>query len=188
MIIMAAAASTVYSTLHNNRTFKLTECILMHDLYTIISYATHQFTHGQLPCCFFFANFSLISLFLSHFLSFTAVRFGRVPKREKARILAAMQQSTQNRGHQRAMATELDDQPRLLAAVLRAHMDTCEFTRDKVTSMRQRARDCPSYSMPTMVSRIYPKIHFIPGADYYIFQLMRYCVQFDKLCVSVYVR
>lgn len=83
---------------------------------------------------------------------FAAVRFGRVPKREKARILAAMQQSTQNRGHQRAMATELDDQPRLLAAVLRAHMDTCEFTRDKVTSMRQRARDCPSYSMPTMVS------------------------------------
>lgn len=82
----------------------------------------------------------------------TAVRFGRVPKREKARILAAMQQSTQNRGNQRALATELDDQPRLLAAVLRAHMDTCEFTREKVTSMRQRARDCPTYSMPTLVS------------------------------------
>lgn len=75
-----------------------------------------------------------------------------MPKREKARILAAMQQSTQNRGHQRAMATELDDQPRLLASVLRAHMETCEFTREKVTSMRQRARECPSYSMPTMVS------------------------------------
>lgn len=77
-----------------------------------------------------------------------------MPKREKARILAAMQQSTQNRGHQRAMATELDDQPRLLAAVLRAHMETCEFTREKVASMRQRARDCPSYSLPTMVSTI----------------------------------
>lgn len=75
-----------------------------------------------------------------------------MPKREKARILAAMQQSTQNRGHQRAMATELDDQPRLLAAVLRAHMETCEFTREKVASMRQRARECPSYSLPTMVS------------------------------------
>lgn len=92
-----------------------------------------------------------ICFFLS-FFCVTAVRFGRVPKREKARILAAMQQSTQNRGHQRAMATELDDQPRLLAAVLRAHMETCEFTREKVTSMRQRARDCPSYSLPTMVS------------------------------------
>lgn len=99
-------------------------------------------------------NFKLIiSIPFRLFISIiTAVRFGRVPKREKARILAAMQQSTQNRGHQRAMATELDDQPRLLAAVLRAHMETCEFTREKVASMRQRARDCPSYSMPTMVS------------------------------------
>lgn len=90
---------------------------------------------------------------ISFFYFFTAVRFGRVPKREKARILAAMQQSTQNRGHQRTLATELDDQPRLLASVLRAHMETCEFTREKVTSMRQRARDCPAYSMPTLVSR-----------------------------------
>lgn len=66
--------------------------------------------------------------------------------------MAAMQQSTQNRGQQRALATELDDQPRLLAAVLRAHMETCEFTREKVAAMRRRARDCPSYSMPTLVS------------------------------------
>nr|CAL36975.1 ecdysone-induced protein 75C [Aedes aegypti] len=89
-------------------------------------------------------------------MSRDAVRFGRVPKREKARILAAMQQSTQNRGNQRALATELDDQPRLLAAVLRAHMDTCEFTREKVTSMRQRARDCPTYSMPTLACPLNP--------------------------------
>ncbi|KAL5290570.1 E75 family protein [Megaselia abdita] len=80
------------------------------------------------------------------------VRFGRVPKREKARILAAMQQSTQNRGQQRALTTELDDEPRLLAAVLRAHMETCEFTKEKVASMRQRARECPSYSMPTLLA------------------------------------
>lgn len=75
-----------------------------------------------------------------------------MPKREKARILAAMQQSTQNRGQQRQLASELDDQPRLLSAVLRAHMETCEFTREKVTQMRQRARECPTYSMPTLVS------------------------------------
>ncbi|XP_030239749.1 ecdysone-induced protein 75B isoform X10 [Drosophila navojoa] len=85
-------------------------------------------------------------------MSRDAVRFGRVPKREKARILAAMQQSTQNRGQQRALATELDDQPRLLAAVLRAHLETCEFTKEKVSAMRQRARDCPSYSMPTLLA------------------------------------
>lgn len=63
-----------------------------------------------------------------------------------------MQQSTQNRGQQRALSCELDDQPRLLASVLRAHMETCEFTREKVAAMRQRARDCPTYSMPTLVS------------------------------------
>uniref|UniRef100_A0A1B0G2R8 NR LBD domain-containing protein n=1 Tax=Glossina morsitans morsitans TaxID=37546 RepID=A0A1B0G2R8_GLOMM len=80
------------------------------------------------------------------------VRFGRVPKREKARILAAMQQSTQNRGQQRALVSELDDQPRLLSAVLRAHLETCEFTKEKVAAMRQRARECPSYSMPTLLA------------------------------------
>ncbi|KAL9904830.1 ecdysone-induced protein 75B isoform 3-T10 [Glossina fuscipes fuscipes] len=85
-------------------------------------------------------------------MSRDAVRFGRVPKREKARILAAMQQSTQNRGQQRALASELDDQPRLLSAVLRAHLETCEFTKEKVAAMRQRARECPSYSMPTLLA------------------------------------
>ncbi|XP_054736184.1 ecdysone-induced protein 75B isoform X2 [Anastrepha obliqua] len=85
-------------------------------------------------------------------MSRDAVRFGRVPKREKARILAAMQQSTQNRGQQRALAGELDDQPRLIAAVLRAHLETCEFTKEKVAAMRQRARECPSYSMPTLLA------------------------------------
>lgn len=73
-----------------------------------------------------------------------------------------MQQSTQNRGQQRALTTELDDEPRLLAAVLRAHMETCEFTKEKVASMRQRARECPSYSMPTLlVSNIESTIHNI---------------------------
>lgn len=71
-----------------------------------------------------------------------------------------MQQSTQNRGQQRALATELDDQPRLLNAVLRAHMETCEFTREKVQSMRQRARECPTYSSPTMVSFIIYLFYF----------------------------
>lgn len=93
----------------------------------------------------------LLTLLSLSLCIFAAVRFGRVPKREKARILAAMQQSTQNRGQQRALATELDDQPRLLAAVLRAHLETCEFTKEKVSAMRQRARECPSYSMPTLL-------------------------------------
>lgn len=100
-----------------------------------------------------------------------------MPKREKARILAAMQQCTQNRGHQRALTTELDDLPRLTSAVLQAHMETCEFTKEKVANMRQRARDCPSYSLPTMVSDniliiillLYLNVIFIPHCIEYHF-------------------
>lgn len=89
-------------------------------------------------------------------MSRDAVRFGRVPKREKARILAAMQQSSSSRSQERAATQELDDEPRLLARVVRAHMDTCEFTRDRVATMRARARECPSYSMPTLACPLNP--------------------------------
>ncbi|XP_047509892.1 ecdysone-inducible protein E75 isoform X3 [Pieris napi] len=89
-------------------------------------------------------------------MSRDAVRFGRVPKREKARILAAMQQSSSSRAQEQAAAAELDDAPRLLARVVRAHLDTCEFTRDRVAAMRARARDCPTYSQPTLACPLNP--------------------------------
>ncbi|RVE42664.1 hypothetical protein evm_012693 [Chilo suppressalis] len=89
-------------------------------------------------------------------MSRDAVRFGRVPKREKARILAAMQQSSSSRAHEQAAAAELDDGPRLLARVVRAHYDTCEFTSDRVAEMRARARDCPTYSQPTLACPLNP--------------------------------
>lgn len=63
-----------------------------------------------------------------------------------------MQQSSSSRAQEQAAAAELDDAPRLLARVVRAHLDTCEFTRDRVAAMRARARDCPTYSQPTLVS------------------------------------
>ena len=86
----------------------------------------------------------------------TAVRFGRVPKREKARILAAMQQSSNSRSQEKAVAAELEDEQRLLSTVIRAHLDTCDFTRDKVEPMLARARDQPSYTAcpPTLVSAL----------------------------------
>lgn len=88
------------------------------------------------------------------FSIFTAVRFGRVPKREKARILAAMQQSSNSRTLEKAITAELEDEQRLLSTVVRAHIDTCDFTRDKVEPMLQRAREQPSYTAcpPTLVS------------------------------------
>ncbi|KAL1450907.1 hypothetical protein WDU94_003218 [Cyamophila willieti] len=74
------------------------------------------------------------------------VRFGRVPKREKARILAAMQQSTNTKCTEKALAQELDDDQRLLSTVVRAHLDTCAFTVDKVEPMLRRAREHPTYT------------------------------------------
>ena len=85
---------------------------------------------------------------------FTAVRFGRVPKREKARILAAMQQSSHSRSLEKAVAGELDDEQRLLATVVRAHLDTCDFTREKISPVLACARETPNYTAcpPTLVS------------------------------------
>lgn len=84
-------------------------------------------------------------------MSRDAVRFGRVPKREKAKILAAMQ-SVNARSQEKAVLAELEDDTRVIAAIIRAHMDTCEFTRDKVAPMLQQARAHPSYTQcpPTL--------------------------------------
>lgn len=84
------------------------------------------------------------------------MRFGRVPKREKAKILAAMQ-SVNARSQERAVLAELEDNTRVTAAIIRAHMDTCDFTRDKVAPMLQQARAHPSYTQcpPTLVSVLF---------------------------------
>jgi nuclear receptor subfamily 1 group D protein 3 len=72
-------------------------------------------------------------------MSRDAVRFGRVPKREKAKILAAMQQSHNAKANERALSSELDDINKLTTTVVRAHMETCEFTKDKVNKCYQNA-------------------------------------------------
>ncbi|XP_052128088.1 nuclear hormone receptor E75 [Frankliniella occidentalis] len=91
-------------------------------------------------------------------MSRDAVRFGRVPKREKARILAAMQQSSNSRSAEKAVAAELEDESALFSTVVRAHLDTCDFTRDKVEPMLVRAREQPSYTAcpPTLTCPLNP--------------------------------
>lgn len=81
------------------------------------------------------------------------MRFGRVPKREKAKILAAMQ-SVNARLAERALPVELADEAQLVNAVVRAHMDTCDFIRDKVRDQMADAHRQPDYSVcpPTLVS------------------------------------
>ncbi|GFG34872.1 hypothetical protein Cfor_00090 [Coptotermes formosanus] len=98
-------------------------------------------------------------------MSRDAVRFGRVPKREKARILAAMQQSSNSRSQEKAVAAELEDEQRLLSTVVRAHLDTCDFTRDKVEPMLARARDQPSYTAcpPTLACPLNPNPQPLTG-------------------------
>nr|ASJ77187.1 nuclear hormone receptor E75 [Palaemon carinicauda] len=91
-------------------------------------------------------------------MSRDAVRFGRVPKREKAKILAAMQ-SVNARSQEKAVLAELEDDTRVIAAIIRAHMDTCEFTQDKVAPMLQQARAHPSYTQcpPTLACPLNPR-------------------------------
>lgn len=94
----------------------------------------------------------ILSLFHFFLFSFTAVRFGRVPKREKAKILAAMQ-SVNARLAERSLPSEFADEVQLMQAVVRAHMETCDFTRDKVQVLMADAHRQPNYTAcpPTLV-------------------------------------
>ncbi len=81
------------------------------------------------------------------------MRFGRVPKREKAKILAAMQKVNAN-SQEKALCLELEDENRLLATIIKAHEETCDYTREKVAPLIERSRTEPVYAHcpPQMVS------------------------------------
>lgn len=85
-------------------------------------------------------KFSL-DLCLTVFLSFqlSAVRFGRVPKREKAKILAAMQSSRIKTMENRVMA-EMADDSKIIETIVRAHFDTCDYTANKIEPFIQKAK------------------------------------------------
>nr|CAG4647757.1 EOG090X036X [Moina brachiata] len=90
-------------------------------------------------------------------MSRDAVRFGRVPKREKAKILAAMQ-SVNARLAERSLPPEFANEAQLMQAVVRAHMETCDFTRDKVQVMMAEAHRQPNYTAcpPTLACPLNP--------------------------------
>lgn len=71
--------------------------------------------------------------------TFVAVRFGRVPKREKAKILAEMHKANAQ-SQVNNLSAVLDDEERLISTIIAAHMETCEFTRDKITPLLQHYR------------------------------------------------
>ena len=85
----------------------------------------------------------------------TAVRFGRVPKREKAKILAAMQKVNMS-SMEKQLNEQLEDENKLLQSLLQAHDETCDYTKDKVAPLIERARSHPVFAScpPQMVSRL----------------------------------
>lgn len=76
--------------------------------------------------------------------NYPAVRFGRVPKREKAKILAAMQSSRMKTQESKVMG-ELNDDAKIIDCIVRAHYDTCDYTKKKMEPFLQRAKANPKY-------------------------------------------
>lgn len=97
-------------------------------------------------------------------MSRDAVRFGRVPKREKAKILAAMQKVNQN-SQEKLLNESLEDENKLLSTILQAHEETCDYTREKVAPLIERARTQPVYAQcpPSMVSHPFRLTHSLPS-------------------------
>jgi nuclear receptor subfamily 1 group D protein 3 len=74
----------------------------------------------------------------------TAVRFGRVPKREKAKIMAAMQSSRMKTQESKVMS-EMTDDAKIIETIVRAHYDTCDYTRNKMEPFLQKAKLSPQF-------------------------------------------
>lgn len=62
-----------------------------------------------------------------------------MPKREKAKILAAMQSSKAKSIEAKVMG-EMADERRLIDTVVRAHYDTCDYTADKIGPFIKKAQ------------------------------------------------
>lgn len=65
-----------------------------------------------------------------------------------------MQSVNARLAEQRTLPAEFADDVQLMQAVIRAHMETCDFTRDKVQLLMADAHRQPNYTAcpPTLVS------------------------------------
>lgn len=79
-----------------------------------------------------------------------AVRFGRVPKREKAKIMEQMQK-VNIQCHGSVLEAILTSESELRRQIVEAHMKTCEFTKADFEQFYQQAWshpeivNCPSH-------------------------------------------
>lgn len=67
-----------------------------------------------------------------------------MPKREKAKILAAMQTSRMKTQESKVMS-EMTDDAKIIETIVRAHYDTCDYTRNKMEPFLQKARLNPQF-------------------------------------------
>lgn len=90
-------------------------------------------------------------------MSRDAVRFGRVPKREKAKILAAMQKVNAH-SLDKALSAVLEDEQCISVTIATAHEETCDYTREKVAPLLEAARSRPVYAQcpPSMTCPLNP--------------------------------
>lgn len=92
----------------------------------------------------------------------TAVRFGRVPKKEKARIIEQMQKNTMH-SQTSQMMTMFQNSRDLIQAIVTAHHHTCVFTHGNVRQMREDAIknnnfvNCPAQMVKTSIFVFYKK-------------------------------
>lgn len=69
-----------------------------------------------------------------------------MPKREKAKILAAMQ-SSRMKTQESKVLTEMTDDSKIIETVVRAHYDTCDYTRNKMEPFIQKAKASQSFAV-----------------------------------------
>ena len=113
----------------------------------------NQFKKFQCCCVNDLRNISSVPLV--NFVSISAVRFGRVPKREKAKITAAMESSRLKNMENRVMAEMLDD-AKIIETIVRAHFDTCDYTADKIKPFIAKAHQDKQFTQCTgLVSRLF---------------------------------
>ena len=77
-------------------------------------------------------------------LSPTAVRFGRVPKKEKAKILEQMMR-VNAQSQLNALDLTLESDPDFIRKIVSAHFRNCDFTRDKIQKLSEKAWAKPEY-------------------------------------------
>lgn len=77
-------------------------------------------------------------------MSRDAVRFGRVPKKEKARIIEQMQK-VNSQSQATALSSILQNEQDVVHAVINAHRQTCELPLARVCHLRQQALQINNY-------------------------------------------